>query len=310
MGRVSALIDIFRVRREAVDWPSTARPLTLAELIEGVERPRLYFEPETIEIPGGSFVMGHNVGVEAFEGPAHEVVLGRYWLGKYPVTNKQYAVFLRERPQQEEPKRVGWFLREPPPDKLNHPVTGVSWVDAMAYCDWLIERTALKYRLPSEAEWEKAARGLEGWLFPWGDDWEDGRCHVAGEDTAEVTTYKNGASGFDVIDLLGNVEEWTMTVWGDAAGQPRFGYPYVKDDGREERTADAHFHRIYRVHRGGSYRNTAEEVRSTARGRATPNSRVRWRARRPSSKPNTTSPFRATPPSARPMPSPTRRTAR
>jgi len=111
-------------------------------------------------------------GVPMHETPAHEVDLPAYRIGRYPVTNRQYAAFIKRQHRQEEPeKKFGWLLREPPVRQGEHPVVGISWHDAQAYCDWLCRETGRHYRLPTEAEWEKAARGPKGWRYPWGDTW-------------------------------------------------------------------------------------------------------------------------------------------
>src|SRR5206468_1956337 len=120
--------------------------------------------------------------------------LPAYRIGQTPITNRQYAEFLKRNRKQEEPQRAGWFLRQPPPNKLDHPVVGVSWHDACAYCAWLHQATGRSYRLPTEAEWEKAARGPEGRRYPWGNAWVEQRCNVGSTDTTSVTAYPDGAS--------------------------------------------------------------------------------------------------------------------
>ena len=152
------------------------------------------FEPETMLIPGGPFLMGSppGPGIPESETPQHTVDLPDYRIGRYPVTNWQYAEFVRREKTQDAPKEAGWFLREPPADRLDHPVTGVIWHDAVAYCRWLSAQTGRCYRLPSEAEWEKAASWVgvdketsrqvdEGRKrrYPWGDAW-DPACANAG----------------------------------------------------------------------------------------------------------------------------------
>jgi formylglycine-generating enzyme required for sulfatase activity len=279
-GRLPLLIAQLTQLRPHLNWPSTARPLTQSQLFDIEEKPRLYFEPETIEIPAGPFIMGRDAGevVDVYETPAHEVHLERYWIGKYPITNQQYAEFIKYNPTQDEPRKVGWsLLREPPPDKLDHPVSGVSWHDALAYCQWLSQKTDKAYRLLTEAEWEKAARGPEGRLFTWGDVWEDGRCAQGGDDASSVTAYPTGASYYGVMDLLGNVQEWMSTLWGSDNQEPDYAYPYRVEDGREDLDADARLHRVYRIHRGGSYRSNLAELCTTTRGTSSPTSKLRWR---------------------------------
>ncbi len=127
--------------------------------------------------------MGRDAGpdVPDHETPAHRVTLPDFRIGKFPVTNQEYAAFLAAEKQHPQPD--SWFLREAPAGREDHPVTDVSWEDAAAYCAWLREETGRRYRLPTEAEWERAARGTDGRAYPWGDAWEDGWCNAGSEDT-------------------------------------------------------------------------------------------------------------------------------
>lgn len=267
------------------DLKAALRPLLLASNVESIdldelkpEPPPLPFEPITVLIPAGTFLMGSLPGdtTPSEEIPQHQITLPAYRMGQYPITNYQYAEFLRREKQVEPPKKVGWFLREPPGDKLDHPVVGVSWDDAQAYCRWLSGQTGRVYRLPSEAEWEKAARGEAGRFYPWGDDWQAGYCHSGGDDTRPVTAYPEGASPYGCVDMAGNAQEWTSTLWGSDPKISDFVYPYRPDDGREDPTA-SHLHRVYRVYRGGSFRDEPARLRCAARGASTPDSKIRWR---------------------------------
>ncbi len=225
------------------------------------------FEPETRLIAGGPFVMG--------EEPQSRVTVPTFRLGKYPITNREYAAFLAHTPAQDVPPKLGWFNRQPPSDRLDHPVAGVSWEDACAYCVWLSSESGRTYRLPTEAEWEKGARGVDGRVYPWGNDWADNCAQVGSDDTSPVTAHSAGASPSGCEDLLGNVQEWTLTRWGPDRSISTFLPPYRTDDGRDDTAA--HTQRDLRIHRGGSFRNSADEVRSTTRGNASPDSRIRWR---------------------------------
>jgi formylglycine-generating enzyme required for sulfatase activity len=225
-------------------------------------------------------MMGSEPGndIPPHETPAHALALPAYRIGKYPVTNREYAAFLKDDTRRDAPDRkAGWALRQPSKALLDHPVTGVSWDDARAYVAWLSTRTGRHYRLPSEAEWEKAARGTEGRRYPWGDVWADEGCHTAAQTIAAVTAHPAGASMYGCEDMLGNVQEWTSTLWGSEADDTAFPYPYRPGDGREDLEAERHLHRTYRIHRGGSYRDVPAKLRCSARGYATPESKVLWR---------------------------------
>jgi formylglycine-generating enzyme required for sulfatase activity len=246
--------------------------------------PRQPFEPETIYVPAGEFQMGADPGegIPEYETPRHPLTLPAYRIGKYPVTNREYAEFIRREKTQDVPKDAGWFLREPPAGRLDHPVTGVSWDDAGAYCQWLSRESGRRYRLPSEAEWEKAARGpstgsVPGRRYPWGGEWDETCANAGSTGTTPVTSHPAGASPYGCEDLLGNVQQWTATLWGTQPGQPgqRYG---DRPDGGPAITEPADLPAQARlVHRGGSYRSQPADLRCTARGNATPDSRVAWR---------------------------------
>jgi formylglycine-generating enzyme required for sulfatase activity len=235
---------------------------------------RLPFEPETVLIPAGPFWMGSDDGPE-HERPRHEVNLPAYRIGKYPVTNTQYAEYLRRNPQAPQPDMKHWFQRQPKPGLGNFPVVNLSWQAALDYCRWLAQATGLAYSLPSEAQWEKAARGSAGRSYPWGDEWRPGCANFGGAQPTAVDAHPDGASPNGCLDLLGNVEEWTSTLWGADERTLAFPYPYRWDDGREETTVSQ-----FRIHRGGSYRNAPQTVRATTRGAIHQESKVPWRGLR------------------------------
>ncbi len=239
-----------------------------------------WWVPATLVIPSGRACLGRAAGpgVPARETPAHEVSLATFAVGRTPITNRQYGEFVARVPDQRAPD--GWRNRRPPADRLEHPVADVSWHEAVAYCAWLSQVTGRHYRLPTEAEWERAARGAAGLRYPWGEAWVEGLCTVAAADTTPVDAHPGGSSPEGCLDLLGNVQEWTSTLWG---GDPRaadFPYPYRPDDGREDPEARDFPDKAFRVHRGGSYSSAADAVWSGARGCAEAGSRVRWRGLR------------------------------
>jgi hypothetical protein len=130
------------------------------------------FEPQTVRIPEGEFLMGSSDDdkyAEDDEKSQHSVELPEYFIGKYPVTNTEYRAFVKE--TGHEPPS-DWEGNEYPENKGGHPVVTVSWHNAVAYCRWLSEMAGKPYRLPSEAEWEKAARGTDGRIYPWGNEWD------------------------------------------------------------------------------------------------------------------------------------------
>jgi formylglycine-generating enzyme required for sulfatase activity len=157
------------------------------------------------------------------------------------------------------------------PDNADHPRTDITWYDAIAYCTWLSEVTGKDYTLPSEAEWEKAARGTIGWIYPWGDQWDPSRCNTShggfGHKTTPVGYYSPlGDSPYGCADMAGNVWVWTRSLWGTYWEIPDYGYPYNPADGREDLNAgDA----VCRVLRGG-YLIKTRNARCAKRLRYTP----------------------------------------
>ncbi|MCI5123678.1 MAG: formylglycine-generating enzyme family protein [Candidatus Electrothrix sp. AR5] len=239
---------------------------------EQKDRPRLPFEPEMIEIPAGLFRMGSNPGegIPTHETPQHPVQLPTFFISKTPVTNAQYEPFVRQS-GHEAPK--GWLMRKSPTGKNDHPVTHVSWHDAAAYCTWLQEQSGRAYCLPSEAEWEKAARFNDGRLYPWSNDWLGYCCNYGSDGTSPVNAFPQGASAYGCLDMLGNVREWTTTIWGTGPAKPDFPYPF-QQDGRDELHPGAGS--VFRIHRGGSFRDSPENLRCAARGFSPENSKVSW----------------------------------
>ena len=119
-------------------------------------------------------------------------------------------------------------------------------------CQWLAEVTGKPYRLPSEAEWGKGARGGDGRIWPWGNQWDAERCNSwegGKRDTTSVGAYPQGASPYGLLDMAGNVWEWTCSLWGKGL-EPSFKYPYDPADGREDLNAPDS---VLRVLRGGSW---------------------------------------------------------
>ncbi len=123
--------------------------------------------------------------------------------------------------------------------KADHPVVQVSWDDAVAFCSWLRETTGQAFHLPTEAEWEKVAWGMRARIYPWGDEPPDAnRCNFLETigDTTPVSQYPRGATpDYGVLEMAGNVCEWTSSLWGKSVEKPVFGYPYnLKDGGKAD----------------------------------------------------------------------------
>jgi len=158
-----------------------------------------------IEVPAGEFEMGD--GKES-NCPKHRVYLNRFWIGVYCVTNRQYERFVRETGHRA-PRNSRWKEAA----HADHPVTNVSWEDAEAYAEWA------GGQLPTEAQWEKAARGLKGLIYPWGNEWDEKQCrndkNKGNERTSAVWGSGGGASGYGTYNQSGNVWEWCADWYGE-----------------------------------------------------------------------------------------------
>jgi formylglycine-generating enzyme required for sulfatase activity len=159
-----------------------------------------------------------------------------------------------------------------------HPVVQVCWHDALAFCEWHSQNhpndlpQGYQYRLPSEAEWEKATRGKDGLEWPWGNDFDAALCNskVGGKVCTTVVGAHSpgGDSVYGVADMSGDVWEWTITLWGEDRGTPAFVYPYLSKDGRENQSAGDGF---FRIIRGGSFKDDMKGVRCACRDIDPPN---------------------------------------
>lgn len=212
---------------------------------------------DLVRIPAGEFLMGSVAARDEHaredELPPHRVHVPEFHIGQYPVTNLQYQAFVKvtgyQAPECWESGRVPFGRR-------NHPVTCVWWTDALVFCAWLSEETGQSFRLPTEAEWEKAARGTDGRVWPWGDEPPDkSRCnfgrHVG--DTTPIGRYSpQGDSPYGCADMAGNVAEWCQTLY--------YPYPYRAGDGREEESGKG-----VRILRGGSWWHGIREARCAFR---------------------------------------------
>lgn len=248
-------------------WPAGVGRLWGARSVRGIE-----FVP----VPGGKFPMGTSEGQAAnlaeregvsdfaSEAPAADVSIPGYYISRHVVTNSQYAEFVRATGHRvpfaldSMSQPYSWILarRRPPAGTDDFPVVLVSWYDAAEYCRWF------GGRLPTEAEWEKAARGTDGREWPWGNQWDPARCNTSeGPPPLGMLPVgrfsPDGDSPYQAADMAGNVWEWCSSVL-----KP---YPYRPDDGRErDATADL------RVIRGGAWGEGRHRCRCASRNATRP----------------------------------------
>ncbi len=220
-------------------------------------------QPEMVNVAAGIFTMGSNEG-PADERPAHSIELASFAIDRLPVTNAQYAEFLnQDGPRNRLNERLyddddadarihqtggRWIA-----DKgyANHPVVESSWAGARDFCAWRGKR------LPTEAEWEKAARGSDARKYPWGNTPPDrtrAQYSMRFNETAPAAAFPAGASPYGALGMAGNTWEWVASAY-----RP---YPYRANDGREELTSGP-----VRGTRGGGHDSPAEEITTTQRGR-------------------------------------------
>jgi serine/threonine-protein kinase len=232
-----------------------------------------HFEPKTIYISEGLFYMGSVLGegVPQHETPQREVPLPSYRIGKYPVTNSQYEEFIRQTKTPVSPT-MGWDGQRVPKGLKDHPVTGVTLYEAHAYCRWLSNITGREYVLPNEAQWEKACRGGNNFLYPWGDAFESTRCNHGQPAVAPVDKYP-AQNEFGCCDLVGNVLQWTCTLWGKKRfpPDPEYEYPW-KDDGRNDMNIETN-RQLRRVVRGSTINSDILAHRCSARSGQPPEDR-------------------------------------
>jgi eukaryotic-like serine/threonine-protein kinase len=255
---------------------ATAKPELGSKKIREKDKMVMVFVPE------GPFIMGSNKG-KPVEKPEHSVTLDAYWIDQTEVTNDLFQTFVQSSGYKTVAEVDGfsfvtadksnafsqvsgadWKHPQGPDSSLvdlgNHPVVHINWEDANAYCEWA------GGRLPTESEWEKAARGTDGRTYPWGDDVPDGtRMNFAdshfpsgtkGVDdgfkfTAPVGTYPEGASPFGVLDMAGNVDEWVAGTFDVYPGG--------------DKNASSDFGKNFNMIRGGSWSSAAIYTRSAFR---------------------------------------------
>jgi serine/threonine-protein kinase len=162
---------------------------------------------QMIAIPGGTFMMGRNDGPSQ-EAPAHSVTVSDFSMDKTEVTNAEYAEFVNE---TRRTPPVSWSEGKVLPGQEQWPVNNVSLDDAKAFAAWRSKRDGVTYRLPTEEEWEYAARNGQNTLYPWGDSWANDSAVVKMYSPQAVGSMPNGKNLWGVVDLIGNVWEWTSS---------------------------------------------------------------------------------------------------
>ena len=211
--------------------------------------PDLRPEADMVEVPPGPFTMGDNSG-DPKEAPAHEVNLPAYYMDKFEVTNANFAAFVQATGYQTEAEKAATkktWQTFAVAGKENHPVVKVTLNDAQAFCAWMGKR------LPTEEEWEKAARGADQRDFPWGDMWDTTRANVklSGlRGTTAVGSFASGAGPYGAEDMSGNVAEWTSS-------------PFVAYPGSTYQ--DPQYNPDARVIRGGGWFDEQKQVRTAGR---------------------------------------------
>lgn len=181
--------------------------------------------PEMIHVPAGTFIIGTNsyntdsyryLHDQDMQRPAREVKISAFALGRYEVTNEEYKVYYLEYELGVWADNCEGWLKNmvSNPEFARHPVADVSWYDAVKYCEWLSKLTGRKFRLPTEAEGEYAARGTDGRIYPWGNEWDPSKATCNSKNTAPVDAHPEGKSPFGIEDLSGNVLEW-RSDWYD-----------------------------------------------------------------------------------------------
>lgn len=212
---------------------------------------------EMVLVPAGEFIMGSNVLAED-ERPEHTVYLDAYYIDKYEITNSQFKRFCDSSGGYNYPENPPWdnnyFLGKP-----DHPVVLVSWYLANSYCKWAGKR------LPTEAEWEKAARGTGGILYPWGNLWNPKNSNLSDpatdddyEYTSPVNSFAGGKSVYGCYNMIGNVWEWCADL------HEQNYYKFTEKDNPKGPSTG-----ITRIVRGGSY-NNRESIQAATRSAVNP----------------------------------------
>ncbi|MEW6737970.1 MAG: formylglycine-generating enzyme family protein [Acidobacteriota bacterium] len=239
----------------------------------GVEEEVFYPEyPEMVAIPPGDFEMGYDNG-DSDEAPLHTIELSGFEIGKYEITNRQFRTFVKAtgyRTKNQQEKKTSWE-EYASLGRGNYPVVMIRWEDAMEYCQWLSKVTGETYRLPTEAEWEYAARGGNpNRLYPWGNHIDESRANYAAQiarlgESEQALSYLRTVGSYDpnefgIYDIIGNVAEWCYDWYKE---------DYYQDSPTQDPMGPDSGLFIYRITRGGSWADPINFCRISFRNAAT-----------------------------------------
>jgi formylglycine-generating enzyme required for sulfatase activity/predicted MPP superfamily phosphohydrolase/energy-coupling factor transporter ATP-binding protein EcfA2 len=246
------------------------------DILGTLEDPRIdILSPPMVHVEAGQFTRGSDEHER--EQPIHQVYLDEFMMGKYPVTNREFKAFIRDGGYNNKDLWTpeGWKWRDKENifepglwhdrkwNGPNFPVVRVSWYEAAAYAKWLSQKTGKIYVLPTEARWEKAARGDKGLIYPWGNEFDKNLCNYdeCGLDrTSPVGIFPGGESPYGCVDMAGNVWEWCSDWYG----------PY---NAGYQKNPTGPGSGTYRVLRGGGWNNYAVGLRCSFRNSGRPSSR-------------------------------------
>lgn len=241
---VVGVIAIPKLTAKKEDTPTKDKPTIPTVIPQGM-----------VYVPPGNVVIGRNNTKDEFQKPVHSQVLADgYFMDKTEVTNEEYWQFTQD---TKRATPTYWKGEAPGLSILKFPVVNVSWDDAVAYCQWRGSRKKLLCRLPSEVEWEHAARGDKNYIYPWGMDWEDGAANANNKKgkVEAVGSYSKDTSPYGLLDMAGNVREWTRD---DYLPYPGSAAPHKND---------------VKVARGGAYSDDKDEATTTFRNYLPPNTK-------------------------------------
>jgi iron(II)-dependent oxidoreductase len=206
-----------------------------------------------VSVPGGEVILGGDDTKE----PVQKAYVEAFAIGETEVTNAEYAVFVEE---TKHKPAAGWKGGAFASGTAQEPVTGVTWHDASDYCGWLGRKLGTTARLPTEAEWTRAARSDQNYKYPWGNEWRDGAAASGERRVRAVKSYPTGVSPFGAYDMAGNVWEW------------------VADDGQSQIPDEAGQTQVIqgKVRKGGAALEKIENISAVARGIWPPDRQNDW----------------------------------